>query len=55
METFLTLKKLDGTKVNLHAYWDAGAFVLQPNDDFLVRPLNSSATAYMENWANQLI
>ena len=22
------IQKIDGTKVNLHAYWDAGAFVL---------------------------
>jgi hypothetical protein len=41
--------------VNLHAYWDAGAFVLQPSDDYLVRPLNDSAIIYMENLANTLI
>lgn len=41
-------KKPDGTRINLHAYWDAGAFVLQPNDDLLVRPLNESSITYLE-------
>lgn len=43
---FIYLKKLDGTKVNLHAYWDSGASVLQPNDDLLVRPLNETSFNY---------
>jgi hypothetical protein len=45
----------NGTLVNLHAFWDAGAFRIHPSDDFLVRPLNDSARTYMENWANQLM
>lgn len=46
-----TLKRLDGVTQNLHAYWDSGATVLQPNDDLLVRPLNDTGFAYTQQWA----
>jgi hypothetical protein len=45
----------NGTTVNLHAYWDAGAFRIHPTNEFLVRPLNKSAVAYMEDWGNRLM
>jgi len=34
---------LNGSICNLHSYWDSGAFVLQPNEFFIVRPLNESS------------
>ena len=39
---FVIIKKKSGEEVNLHAYFDSGAFFFTPTDDFLTRPLNIS-------------
>lgn len=41
---------IEGKRVKLHAYFDAGAFYIQPVDDFLDRPLNASSLTYMDQW-----
>ena len=36
----LKITLLNGTQQNLHSFWDSGAFQVQNDSWFLVRPLN---------------
>ncbi|CAD8206662.1 unnamed protein product [Paramecium octaurelia] len=45
----------NGTFVNLHSFWDAGAFAFVSNSTFLSRPLSSKDQEYLDNWAKDLI
>jgi len=49
-----TIYTVDKKKSKLHSYFDAGAYYIQPEDDFLERPLNASALEYMSSWSSNL-
>ena len=38
----LKINLLNGTQQNLHSFWDSGAFLIQNDTWFLVRPLDLS-------------
>jgi hypothetical protein len=47
---YIKISKPDGSEVNLHAFWDAGAFIFE--NDILVRPFNETASKFMEDKGN---
>ncbi|CAK64822.1 unnamed protein product (macronuclear) [Paramecium tetraurelia] len=52
---FMKVQLENGTLVNLHSFWDAGAFAFSPNNSFLVRPLSQSDQEYLNKWSLDVI
>jgi len=45
---------MNGSQTLLHSYWDAGAFILEPSADYIVRPLNKTAYKKLEDMASEV-
>jgi hypothetical protein len=46
---------LNGTSQNLHSYWDAGAFLIQNDSWFIVRPMGVQNITVLKNVASDYI
>jgi hypothetical protein len=51
----LKITLMNGTSQNLHSFWDSGAFRVQNDSWFIVRPMNLQNTTALKEVANNLI
>ena len=52
---YLKIKTLDGNEQNFHAFWDAGANLIQNNSWELPRPLTDQNLTALKDRANDLV